>query len=316
MGRRYLGWMDMISPIIIRRIVRHTAIALALVVLISCGGKNPVPKFDGDRAFKLLVMQTDLGPRVPGSSGWEQFQSMARQFFDSLGVTYETQPFTYPDYLRGDTVKLVNWIVHINPGKGNRILLGAHYDSRPRADYDPDPNRRDQPIPGANDGASGTAVLMHMCELMVAAPPAVGVDLVLFDGEDYGPPGRNDQYLLGSTHYASNYDGDYDFGIIIDMIGDSDLNIYREVFSERYVKDINDLVWNTAARLGVSAFIDSLKYEVIDDHLPLISGGIPTIDVIDFDYPYWHTLADTPDKCSPASLDAVGRVLLDVVYGR
>ncbi len=306
----------MISPIIIRRIVRHTAIALALVVLISCGGKNPVPKFDGDRAFKLLVMQTDLGPRVPGSSGWEQFQSMARQFFDSLGVTYETQPFTYPDYLRGDTVKLVNWIVHINPGKGNRILLGAHYDSRPRADYDPDPNRRDQPIPGANDGASGTAVLMHMCELMVAAPPAVGVDLVLFDGEDYGPPGRNDQYLLGSTHYASNYDGDYDFGIIIDMIGDSDLNIYREVFSERYVKDINDLVWNTAARLGVSAFIDSLKYEVIDDHLPLISGGIPTIDVIDFDYPYWHTLADTPDKCSPASLDAVGRVLLDVVYGR
>lgn len=308
--------MEMISPIMVRRIMRWATSALAVFALLSCGGKPSAPVFDGDRAFKLLVMQTDMGPRVPGSSGWARFQSAAKHFFDSLGVTYETQPFTYPDYLRGDTVDLVNWIVHINPGQGGRILLGAHYDSRPRADYDPDPTKRDQPILGANDGASGTAVLMHLCELMAAAPPSVGVDLVFFDGEDYGPPGRNDQYLLGSTHYASNYDGEYDFGIVIDMIGDSDLDIYREVFSERYVKDINDLVWNTAARLGITAFIDSLKYEVIDDHLPLISGGIPTIDIIDFDYPYWHTLADTPDKCSPASLAAVGRVLLDVVYGR
>jgi len=308
--------MDMISPIIIRRILLCIAVALVFSLLTSCGGKKPVPVFDGDRAFRLLLMQTDLGPRAPESTGWRQFQSVAGKFFDSLGVTYETQPFTYPDYLTSDTIDFVNWIVHINPGKGHRILLAAHYDSRPRADYDPDSTKRDQPILGANDGASGVAVLMHMCELMAAAPPSVGVDLALFDGEDYGPSGRNDQYLLGSTYYASHYDGDYDFGIVIDMIGDSDLNIYREVFSERYVKDINDLVWSTAARLGISAFIDTLKYEVIDDHLPLISGGIPTIDVIDFDYPYWHTQADTPDKCSPASLDAVGRVLLDVVYGR
>ncbi len=306
----------MISPIIVRRLLRVAATALMMSATISCGGKPAVPVFDGTRAFDLLLVQTDMGPRVPGSPGWEQFQTTARKFFDSLGVTFETQPFTYPDYLRGDTVNLVNWIVHINPEKSGRVLLGAHYDSRPRADYDPDPARRNQPILGANDGASGTAVLMHLCELMAAAPPTVGVDLILFDGEDYGPPGRNDQYLLGSTHYASHYDGDYDFGIIIDMIGDSDLNIYREVFSDRYVKDINDLVWGTAARLGIPAFIDSLKYEVIDDHLPLISGGIPTIDIIDFDYPYWHTQADTPDKCSPASLDAIGRVLLDVVYGR
>lgn len=306
----------MISPIIRKRLWQHMAAAIVLMMAISCGGGKAVPQFDADRAFQLLVMQTNLGPRVPGSSAWQEFQSLARGFFDSLGVTYETQPFTYPDYLRGDTVDLVNWIVHVNPGKSDRVLLGAHYDSRPRADYDPDTTLRDQPIPGANDGASGTAVLMHLCELMAASPPDAGVDLVFFDGEDYGPPGRNDQYLLGSTHYASNYNGDYDFGIVIDMIGDSDLDIYREVFSDRYVKDIDDLVWSTAARLGIPAFIDSLKYEVIDDHLPLISGGIPTIDVIDFDYPYWHTHADTPDKCSPASLAAVGRVLLDIVYGR
>jgi glutaminyl-peptide cyclotransferase len=307
----------MIFPFMIKRILEGGAVAAALIMVVSCGGgPRTVPEFDADRAFALLLMQTDLGPRVPESPAWEKFQSLAKNFFDSLGVTYETQPFTYPDYLRGDTVSMVNWIVHINPEKNGRILLGAHYDSRPRADYDPDTTRRNEPILGANDGASGTAVLMHLCELMAASPPRVGVDLILFDGEDYGPPGRNDQYLLGSTHYASNYDGEYDFGIIIDMIGDSDLNIYREVFSDRYVKDVDDLVWNTAARLGIPAFIDSLKYEVIDDHLPLVSGGIPTIDVIDFDYPYWHTHADTPDKCSPASLAAVGRVLLDVVYGR
>lgn len=308
--------MDMISPIIGKRFLQHTAAAILALAVISCGGGKAVPEFNADRAFQLLVMQTDLGPRVPGSAAWQQFQSLAKGFFDSLGVDYETQPFTYPDYLRGDTVDLVNWIVHINPGKSNRILLAAHYDSRPRADYDPDTTLRSEPIPGANDGASGTAVLMHLCELMAASPPDAGVDLIFFDGEDYGPPGRSDQYLLGSTHYASNHKDDYDFGIVIDMIGDSDLDIYREVFSDRYVKNVNDLVWSTAARLGIPAFIDSLKYEVIDDHLPLISGGIPTIDVIDFDYPYWHTHADTPDKCSPASLAAVGRVLLDVVYGR
>jgi glutaminyl-peptide cyclotransferase len=308
--------MDMISPIIGKRFLQHVAAAILALAAVSCGGRKAVPEFNADRAFQLLVMQTDLGPRVPGSAAWQQFQSLARRFFDSLGVDYETQPFTYPDYLRGDTIDLVNWIVHINPGKSNRILLGAHYDSRPRADYDPDTTLRSEPIPGANDGASGTAVLMHLCELMAASPPDAGVDLIFFDGEDYGPPGRSDQYLLGSTYYASHHKGDYDFGIIIDMIGDSDLDIYREVFSDRYVKNINDLVWNTAAKLGIPAFIDSLKYEVIDDHLPLISGGIPTIDVIDFDYPYWHTHADTPDKCSPASLAAVGRVLLDVVYER
>jgi len=285
-------------------------------LLVSCGGDRLRPKFDPDRAFDLLLLQTDIGPRNPGSQGWAEFQTMLGAFLDSLNIEYKTQPFTYNDYIRGDTLRMVNWIARINPDEGDRILIGAHYDCRPRADYAEDPIRRDEPILGANDGASGVAVLMHLAELMKAAPPRVGVDLVFFDGEDYGPPERHDQFLLGSKYFASNHNASYAFGIIIDMIGDRDLAIYREVFSERYVKEINDLVWQTAARLNVTAFVDSVKHNVIDDHLPLIAADIPTVDLIDFDYPHWHTHRDTPDKCAPASLDAVGRVLVDIIYGQ
>ncbi len=287
---------------------------LLVFILASCSEKRPAPEFDPDRAFALLVLQTDLGPRNPGSPGWEAFQSVLKTFLDSLEIDYVKQPFTYNDYIRGDTLNMMNWIVRINPDEGSRILIGAHYDCRPRADYAADSARRYEPIIGANDGASGAAVLMHLVELMAAAPPRAGVDLVFFDGEDYGPPERHEQYLLGSTHYASNHNTEYAFGIIIDMIGDRDLNIYREAFSERYAPEINDLVWEAAVRLQAPGFIDSVKHQVIDDHLPLTAADIPTIDVIDFDYPFWHTHQDTPDKCDPASLDAVGRVLLDVIY--
>ena len=301
---------------------RPTVHFLGLVIMITvslaawcCRGERPAPVFDGTRAFTLLVRQTDLGPRDAGSPGWARFQGMMKLYFDSLGIDADTQMFAYPDYLSGDTVPFVNWIVRINPSSGDRVLIGAHYDSRPRADYDPDSTRREEAITGANDGASGAAVLMHLAELMNAAPPPIGVDLVFFAGEDYGPAGRNNQYLLGSTHFASRPKPAYRFGIVIDMIGDRDLKIYRESLSERYAKKVNDKVWAAAARLGVGQFVDSVKHEIIDDHLPLISAGIPAIDIIDFDYPYWHTHADTPDKCDAASLLAVGRVLVDIIYG-
>jgi glutaminyl-peptide cyclotransferase len=282
----------------------------------GCRDDRLTPAFDGTRAFALLIRQTDMGPRDPGSPGWARFQDMMKSFFDSLEIEAETQTFIYPDYLSGDTLTLVNWIARINPSSDDRVLIGAHYDSRPRADYDPDTALRDDPIIGANDGASGAAVLLHLAELMTAAPPPVGVDLVFFDGEDYGPAGRNNQYLLGSTHFASRPKPAYRFGIVIDMIGDRDLKIYRESLSERYAKEVNDQVWAAAARLGVGQFVDSVKHEILDDHLPLISAGIPAVDIIDFDYPYWHMQADTPDKCDAASLSAVGQVLLEIIYGK
>jgi Zn-dependent M28 family amino/carboxypeptidase len=262
----------------------------------------------------LLVKQTDLGPRTSGMPGWQRFQTMLSSLLDSLGVPYDTQAFVYADYITRDTLHFVNWIAHINPSSKNRLLIAAHYDSRPRADADPDSARRNEPITGANDGASGAAILMHLAELMVSRPPRIGVDLLFTDGEDYGPPGRENQYLLGATHFASHHTATYRFGLLLDMVGDRDLRIYREYFSERYAKGVNDKIWAAAARLGVPQFVDSIKHEVLDDHLPLNSAGIPTADIIDFDYPYWHTLADTPDKCDPASLMAVGRVVLEIIY--
>jgi glutaminyl-peptide cyclotransferase len=292
-----------------------SAVFLAWMILsTSCRPAATQPVFDGDRAFMLLVKQTDLGPRTSGMPGWQRFQTMLSSLLDSLGVPYDTQAFVYADYITRDTLHFVNWIAHINPSSKNRLLIAAHYDSRPRADADPDSARRNEPITGANDGASGAAILMHLAELMVSRPPRIGVDLLFTDGEDYGPPGRENQYLLGATHFASHHTATYRFGLLLDMVGDRDLRIYREYFSERYAKSVNDKIWATAARLGVPQFVDSIKHEVLDDHLPLNSAGIPTADIIDFDYPYWHTLADTPDKCDPASLTAVGRVVLEIIY--
>lgn len=296
--------------------VKHFAFFFFMLVASwSCSRHLDAPIFDADRAFILLKIQTDMGPRVPGSAGWRDFQAYFRKWADSLGISTAEQPFAYADYLTGDTIPLVNLIMRINPKQSDRILLAAHYDTRPRSDYDPDSTKRHLPILGANDGASGTAVLMHLAELMVFNPPVVGVDLVLFDGEDWGQPGKLDQYLLGSQHFAAVNNTEYRFGILLDMIGDSNLKLYREAYSDLYAKDYNDIVWSAAARLGEKAFVDSAGPEVIDDHVPLISAGIPTINIIDFDYPSWHTTADTQDKCSPASLGVVGRVVLEVIYG-
>ena len=302
----------MIKPITILGIVFSLAF---LLIMTACRDRGTLPAYDAGRTFQLLQSQTDLGPRNPGSEGWRRFQTLLAAHFDSLQVKYEKQAFDYHDYMTGDTVPLVNWIARLNPTASKRILVAAHYDSRPRAENDPDPARRQEPIIGANDGASGVAVLMHLAEILIAHPPRIGVDLIFFDGEDYGPPGRNDQYLIGSTYFAGHQPYHYEFGILLDMIGDRDLKIYRETLSERYAKAVNDKVWNAAARLGVPQFVDSVKYDVLDDHIPLIAAGIPTIDIIDFEYPYWHTQADTPDKCDTASLSAVGRVVLDVIYG-
>lgn len=284
------------------------------LIFSSCKNASGVPAFDGARAFALLTRQTDLGPRNPGSEGWRKFQTMAAAYFDSIPVTCQKQSFDYEDYLTGDTIHLTNWIVIINPQATERILVCAHYDCRPRAEMDPDSVKRHLPILGANDGASGTAVVMYLADILSKAPPRIGLDLVLFDGEDYGPQGRLDQYFLGSTYFAAHHTAQYRFGILLDMVGDSDLHISRELLSDRYAKYVNDKIWQAAARRQIAAFEDKIGDEVIDDHLPLTSAGIPTVDIIDFQYPYWHTQADTPDKCAPGSLAAVGQVLLDVIY--
>ena len=278
-----------------------------------------VPAFSGREAFRFLTAQTDFGPRNPGSKGHERCLAYLEQTLVRLADAVRLQPFSHPGY-DGTTLHLTNIIASFKPESPARILLCAHWDTRPRADRDENPRRRNEPILGANDGASGVAVLLELAPLLKALPPTVGVDIVLFDGEDYGKEGDTRNYLLGSRYFAYRVT-DYvpRFGILLDMVGDAALELPREGHSLRFAPDIVNTVWNTARGLGITEFVDYLGEEIIDDHLPLNEAGIKTIDIIDFNYPdpthrYWHTHQDTPEHCSAESLDAVGTVVANVVY--
>jgi Zn-dependent M28 family amino/carboxypeptidase len=186
------------------------------------------------------------------------------------------------------------------------IILGAHYDSRMYADQDPDPARQADPVPGANDAASGVAVLMELARVL---PPDLEAEiwLVFFDAEDNGRiPGWD--WILGSRAFVKSLENQPDAAVILDMIGDADLQIYREANSDAA---ISDAIWVQAAQLGYEGtFVNEVKYSMLDDHTPFLEAGIPAVDVIDFDYPYWHTVEDTPDKVSIESLQAVGDTIL------
>jgi hypothetical protein len=277
----------------------------------------PPPSFDGARAFGYLERQVAFGPRVPGSAAWRECRDYFYRFFDSLGLAVDSQVFDFVDPYSGDTLPLVNVLALAAGERTDRpgLLLAAHWDCRPRCDLAIDPTLKQQPLDGANDGASGVAVLMEMAGLLAQQRPPHDVQLVLFDGEDWGRAGDLDYYLLGSREFARRgIRGKHRFAIVLDMIGDADQQIYREGYSERYQPEINDLVFSAAAGLELTTFHDEVRHFVVDDHLPLNAGGLPTIDLIDFDYPYWHTEFDTPDKCSAEALGNVGRLITHIVY--
>ncbi len=281
-------------------------------------GTQSIPTFSGQRAFEILLKQTSFGPRNPNSAGHRECLNYLTATLRAAADEVRLQNFTHAGYA-GETLHLTNVLASFRPGLTDRLLLCAHWDTRPRADQDS--VNREKPILGANDGASGVAILVELASLLKSHAPAVGVDLVLFDGEDYGTEGDNDNYLLGSRHFAATKSPDYlpRFGILLDMVGDTYLELPREGYSVRYAPDVVDLVWNTARDLGIGQFVGDVGSEIIDDHLPLNEGGIKTIDIIDFNYPdatnrYWHTHQDTPEHCSPQSLEAVGTVLTRVIY--
>lgn len=299
-------------------IKRRGWLIFVCIFLFACNKQPPlqVPVFDGAKAYDLLVKQCDFGPRVPDTPAHAACQEFLVTELKALADRVVEQSFEHYSEGMKKTVRLTNIVASFGMAAGQRILLCAHWDSRPWADQDADPSNHTQPVPGANDGASGVAVLLEIAHVLKATPPPVGVDIVLFDGEDAGLHGQNETYLTGSRYFARNKDVRYNpmMGILLDMVGDADLQLYKEVNSVRYASGVVDRVWNLAAHLGIHEFVGSERHEVIDDHLPLIEAGIPMIDIIDFDYPYWHTVADTPDKCSAQSLEKVGRVLLAAVY--
>lgn len=294
-------------------------VATLLYVYGCTSSVNTPPAFDSDRAYGYLVKQVEFGPRVPGSDAWRNCRANFNEFFNGIGLDVDSQVFSFHDPYSGRDLPLVNVIVRYRGGQPNDlpIVLMAHWDSRPRADYATNPDLVDQPIDGANDGASGVAVLMELAQMVTEQKAPSNVDFVLVDGEDWGKSGDVDYYLLGSKHFAVAGDGirgKYRFGIVVDMVGDRDQRILREGFSQRFEAPLNDMVWKAARELGVTTFADSVSQDILDDHLSLATAGVPAIDVIDFDYRYWHTELDTPDKCSPESLGNVGRVLAHIIY--
>lgn len=303
---------------------------------------------DPDRAMGYLRAVCDLGPRISGSRAMAAQQRMLVEHFEALGAESETevevelQRFAAPHPReRSKRVRLANLIVRWRPNAPNRVLLCAHYDTRPMADQDPDPvaRRTEGTCLGANDGASGVAALMELGHLMAerfgqeATDPDFGVDFALFDAEELVYSDR-DPYFLGSQWFGRQYKGrrprpnpaggspikwSYDAAVLLDMVGDKNLRVYWEGYSFNSwgSRPICREVWAVAERLGVEEFVPKVKHTVQDDHLALRKyGGIRAIDVIDFDYPYWHTTQDTPDKCSGESLATVGWVVWEWLLER
>ncbi len=294
-------------------------IFIVLIFLVSCRNTGS-EEFNGETAMEYLVQQVEIGYRHPGSPGHRQAKEFYMDFLQDYADTVIRQDFE--QYVERDSVTfdLTNIIAGFNMEKGNGLLIGAHWDTRPRAEYDPDPAKRDQPILGANDGASGIAVLMHLAELLQNKETDRAIYLVFFDAEDYGYHGSEEYFCMGSKYFAANLPvTNISEAIIVDMIGDSHLEIPIERNSYRYHKKLVKEIWQIAEDRGFDAFQNHLGYEIYDDHVPLAEiAGIPSINIIDFTYPdkftnYWHTHADTPDKCSPESLRQVGQVVLDYI---
>jgi glutaminyl-peptide cyclotransferase len=277
--------------------------------------------FNGERAFGYLKEICAIGPRVSGTEGMRRQQAYLKAHIEQLGGRVALQEFTARNPQSGQGVRLANLIVEWHPDRTERILLCAHYDTRPFPDQDPiDPRGI---FLGANDGASGTALLCELAHSMPELKSKYGVDFVLFDGEELVYDGDRDPYFLGSEHFAREYITNppahkYKCGILLDMVGDAQLQIYRETNSLRTPDQrrlVND-IWGIARELGVREFLGGAGHEIRDDHLALNDiARIPSIDIIDFDYPnsrgpgYWHTAQDVPEKCSPLSLAKVGWVL-------
>lgn len=270
-------------------------VALALVLL----RPSPAPpgaSFDGQRAYAHVQAQCGSGPRTPGSAASLAVAQYIVRELQGLGWQAKFQEFDY----RGE--RLRNVVATRGRAGQPSILLGAHYDTRRHADQDR--ITPSAPVPGADDGASGVAVLLELARVL--GEPTRPLTLAFFDGEDQGEL-NGWEWGVGATHLAANLDGPVASMLLVDMVGDADQQLYWEETSDRALRE---RLWAVAAELGYSRwFIPASKYSMLDDHTPFLRRGIPAVDIIDFDYPYWHTTSDTPDKVSPDSLQRVGRVL-------
>ena len=327
-----------------RRVIWTAMVILAVICSSSCKGRKKEPQkkieqkplvimpFSADSAYGFVARQVKFGPRVVNTKAHStcaeyligQLSSYTRDVVVQEGSSVA---------FNGTKLNFRNIIASFGPAGSNRILLCSHWDSRPFADYDPDPANRRKPIDGANDGASGVGILLEIARQMSLAPPPVGVDIILFDAEDYGPPrdeptneDTQEYWAVGSQYWSRQpHRADYaaSFGILLDMVGARNATFLIEGFSADYASGVASKVWNMGFQLGYNAyFINERGGYINDDHLPINRyRQIPTIDLIHIDqttqtgfYPYWHTLGDNLSQIDPLTLEVVGKTVMAVIY--
>lgn len=253
--------------------------------------------FDGAHALADVKTQVDMGPRIVGSAGHAQIVTWLQSELESAGWQVTIQRTTLME-------RPIENVIATRSAGPAAIIVGAHYDTRMYASRDPDPAKRTQPVPGADDGASGVAVLLELARTL--PKDTVPVSLVFFDAEDNGDiPGWD--WILGSRAYVASLSDKPQAMILVDMVGSDPLSLPLESNS---TPALRSSIWAAAAKLGYgNVFVQHTKYSVEDDHTPFLEAGIPAVDIIDLDYPYWHTTADTPEHVSAKSLQIVGDVL-------
>ena len=300
---------------------KNILIAIFLVGCSSDISEKNIPTFNQKMAYQHLLDQCSYGPRNPGSEGHQEFSKYLEEYLSSLSKNVIIQEFSYTEHLTTKKRKGKNLIAQFNLESEERLLLGAHWDTRSLSDEDPVEEKRSLPVLGANDGASGTAVLMELASIFSKNNPPIGIDIVFFDAEDVGINGKPYTFAMGSEYFSKNLPIEKpNFAIIVDMVGDKSLKIPIERFSYQVNPEMVKEIWSLANDLGLNAFEYRVGYEIYDDHVPLWENAqIPAIDIIDFDYPnlfynYWHTQKDIPENCSPQSLYQVGTLLLNYIY--
>ncbi len=286
---------------------------------------NNIPKFDGSNAYTQIEAQVKFGPRDPGSKGHQAALNYIRNELKKYTVDVELQNFTFPGY-DSTTLRLTNIIAKFNPGKKNRIMFFAHWDTRPRAEHATKTALKDKPILGANDGASGCGVLLELARILNNNKLNYGVDLVFLDGEDYGKEHDLNNFCLGSKYFAANYPTDKmpAFGVLLDLVGDKQAVFEREGSSDKFAPAVVSLIWNIAQQLNSTIFSQEGGSEIYDDHIPLNQAGLITADIIDADLVgadtpvkrrnYWHSENDTMENISKDTLQQLGDVLTYLIY--
>lgn len=314
-------------------------IVIVLMALFGCKSEpnlqfqeqgREVPEFSSERAFQYIEDQLAFGPRVPNSEAHRQTVQYLRTHFLETAGNQSVYIQSFETEVYGDSLKLYNILASFGTEKQDRILLAAHWDSRPRSDKETDPEKQKLPVPGADDGASGVAVLMELANVFSENELPIGVDIILFDGEDYGEQSDLDNYFLGSRHWGNNppvpgYNPR--FGILLDMVGGQNAQFPKEGYSMDVAPNLVNEVWAIGEEFGYEGlFMDKNGPQIADDHIIVERlTGIPMINIIHYQVspsgdiqfaPYWHTQEDNIEIIDKNVLQAVGDVLLELIYNR